>query len=337
MIVGSGASLDVSGTGTVNATSVHGMEMLSTGSGTVGKIPIDQGDGTSVWADPLVQGTKAEGAAIDNPVTIGGKDGSGNNKAFAVDSSGRPTVNVNGTVAISAASLPLPSGAATEVKQPALGTAGTPSSDVITVQGKTGMTAVKVDGSAVTQPVSASSLPLPTGASTSAKQPALGTAGTPSADVLTVQGAASMTALKVDGSAATQPVSVASLPLPTGAATESTLASLGATSSISHRVSAASNNAANIKSSAGTVMGWRIFNVADYSIYVKLYNKATSPTVGTDTPVQTIGVQAGTSADASGLGISYSTGISIAITKAITDADNTAVAASDCVVDIFYK
>ncbi len=39
---------------------------------------------------------------------------------------------------------------------------------------------------------------LPTGAATTAKQPALGTAGTPSADVLTVQGTASGTALNVD-------------------------------------------------------------------------------------------------------------------------------------------
>lgn len=58
-----------------------------------------------------------------------------------------------------------------------------------------------------TQPVSAASLPLPTGAATSAKQPALGTAGSASSDVITVQGIASMTALKVDGSAVTQPVS----------------------------------------------------------------------------------------------------------------------------------
>src|ERR1700730_9175482 len=47
---------------------------------------------------------------------------------------------------------------------------------------------------------------------TAAKQPALGTAGAASADVITVQGVASMTALKVDGSAVTQPVSAASLP-----------------------------------------------------------------------------------------------------------------------------
>ncbi|HET7150873.1 MAG TPA: hypothetical protein VFI60_05645 [Candidatus Acidoferrum sp.] len=64
-----------------------------------------------------------------------------------------------------------------------------------------------VDGSGVTQPISAASLPLPAGAATAAKQPALGTAGTPSADVISVQGVVSMTALKVDGSTVTQPVS----------------------------------------------------------------------------------------------------------------------------------
>lgn len=51
-------------------------------------------------------------------------------------------------------------------------------------------TAVPVSGTfwQATQPVSAASLPLPSGAATAAKQPAFGTAGTPSADVLTVQG-----------------------------------------------------------------------------------------------------------------------------------------------------
>src|SRR4029077_14577968 len=48
---------------------------------------------------------------------------------------------------------------------------------------------------------------LPTGAATAAKQPALGTAGTASADVITVQGIASMTALKVDGTGGTFPIS----------------------------------------------------------------------------------------------------------------------------------
>lgn len=71
----------------------------------------------------------------------------------------------------------------------------------------TGANALKVDNSAVTQPVSAIALPLPTGAATAAKQPALGTAGTASTDVLSVQGITSMTPLKIDGSAVTQPIS----------------------------------------------------------------------------------------------------------------------------------
>lgn len=85
------------------------------------------------------------------------------------------------TQPISAAALPLPAGASTSAKQPALGTAGSASSDVITVQGIASMTALKVDGSAVTQPVS----------------------GTVTANV---QGG-NATAVKVDGSAVTQPVS----------------------------------------------------------------------------------------------------------------------------------
>jgi len=79
-------------------------------------------------------------------------------------------------------------------------------SDVkITLDGET----VPVTGTfwQATQPVSASSLPLPTGAATAAKQPALGTAGTPSSDVISVQGITSMTPLKTDGSGVTQPVS----------------------------------------------------------------------------------------------------------------------------------
>ncbi len=46
-------------------------------------------------------------------------------------------------------------------------------------------------------PVSSASLPLPSGASTAAKQPALGTAGSASTDVITIQGIASMTKLLV--------------------------------------------------------------------------------------------------------------------------------------------
>jgi len=55
-----------------------------------------------------------------------------------------------------------------------------------------------------TQPVSAASLPLPTGAATAANQPGFGTAGTPSVNVVTIQGITGGTPQSV----ATNPVAV---------------------------------------------------------------------------------------------------------------------------------
>jgi hypothetical protein len=141
---------------------------------------------------------------ITNPEDITGGGGGGSSTITAPLGSKVSAQAVSVVVAsdqsavpVSAASLPLPTGAATAAKQPALGTAGSASADVLSVQGIASMTALKVDGSAVTQPVSAASLPLPSGAATAAKQPALGTAGSASADVVTVQGVASMKELLV--------------------------------------------------------------------------------------------------------------------------------------------
>jgi hypothetical protein len=89
------------------------------------------------------------------------------------------------------------------------------SSHVVPIMGASGGTVTANQGTAGVSawPISAAALPLPSGASTSAKQPALGTAGSPASDVITVQGATSMTALKVDGSGATQPVSAVGMSL----------------------------------------------------------------------------------------------------------------------------
>ena len=105
-----------------------------------------------------------------------------------------------------------------------------------------------------------------------------------------------------------------------------------------HTVSAAGTNAAIVKAAPGVVTGWKIYNNSGYPIYVKLFNKASAPVPGTDEPQQTIGVDAGLSDVSSpGPGVTYSAGIGIAIVKGIADSDSTAVAANDCVVDIFYQ
>lgn len=86
-------------------------------------------------------------------------------------------------------------------------------------QGTGGASAWKVDGSAVTQPVSAASLPLPTGAATSANQvtanSSLSSIDSKLTSPITVTGPLTDTQLR----ASAVPISAASLPLPTGAAT----------------------------------------------------------------------------------------------------------------------
>jgi hypothetical protein len=105
--------------------------------------------------------------------------------------------NVSGTVS-------LPTGAATSAKQPALGTAGTASADVITVQGITGGTALKVDGSGSTQPVSGTvTVQQTTASNLNAAVVGTGTAGTAATGVITVQGIASATPVIIKGDTAT--------------------------------------------------------------------------------------------------------------------------------------
>jgi hypothetical protein len=143
------------------------------------------------------------------------------------------------TWAITASSLPLPTGAASAANQ-ATEIASLASIDgkitacntgaVVIAAGSAVIGHVIVDSGTVAATQSgvwnvtniSGTVSLPTGAATAAKQPALGTAGTASADVITVQGITSMTALKVDGSAVTQPVSLTSTTITgTVAATQS--------------------------------------------------------------------------------------------------------------------
>lgn len=95
-------------------------------------------------------------------------------------------------------------------------------------------------------------------------------------------------------------------------------------------VSAASTNATNVKASAGKVMSLRLFNTAAYDVFFKFYDKASAPTVGTDTPSWTIPIKAGTGySNNFVLGDDFAIGIAYAITKLQADSDTTVVAAND--------
>jgi hypothetical protein len=95
-------------------------------------------------------------------------------------------------------------------------------------------------------------------------------------------------------------------------------------------VAAATTNATSLKASAGNIAAIDLFNVATYMVFLKLYNKASAPTVGTDIPVWTIPLPAsgGFSIDFS-QGEYFSTGIAFAITKLQADSDTTALVAGD--------
>jgi len=110
-----------------------------------------------------------------------------------------------------------------------------------------------------------------------------------------------------------------------------------APSSTYHVTSAASNNAAVVKASAGRVWSITLANTVASDRWVKLYNKATPPAPGTDVPVRAVKVPASGSVSFNfAAGSYFSAGIGVAIVAGAADSDNTAVAAGDVILDIDY-
>ena len=88
-------------------------------------------------------------------------------------------------------------------------------------------------------------------------------------------------------------------------------------------VTAASTNSAVVKATAGTLYEITISNPTATAAYVKLYNKTTAPTVGTDVPVLTQAVAAGATVALTfgQVGKRFATGIGIACTAAAAATD----------------
>ena len=106
-------------------------------------------------------------------------------------------------------------------------------------------------------------------------------------------------------------------------------------------ISAASTNATLVKNSNGTLGTLLLSNNTASLKWFRIFNKASAPTVGTDTPVINIPIQPNTTLDVSGgfAGLRLSTGIAYAITGGSASAavtDSTAVAAGDVTVNMTY-
>lgn len=206
-------------------------------------------------------------------------------------------------------------------------------------------TAWKVDGSAVTQPVSGTVSV--TGVATSAKQDTAQTAldaiktaveildntvaGTElQVDVLTMP----TTAVSQSGTWTVQPGNTANT---TPWLTTPTPATSGGLSI--YRTIDLDESEEEVKASAGQLFGWYLYNAAASARYLKFYNAtAANVTVGSTTPVLTIPVAAGAAANVEfSNGIAFGTAISVAVTTGLADADTGAPAANDFIINILYK
>lgn len=145
-----------------------------------------------------------------------------------------------------------------------------------------------------------------------------GTAGTPSAVVLSVQGVASGTNIPV----VLQPTTAG------GCTISSTLIASG-------------TNATPVKASAGQLYKIEVTNNSANIGYLKLYNTAGTPTAGSGTPVIRLmcpGNASGTGAFSTyDNGVAFGTGIGFTFTGGIADNDTTSVAASAFIVNLYYK
>jgi hypothetical protein len=104
------------------------------------------------------------------------------------------------------------------------------------------------------------------------------------------------------------------------------ISSGGATPTYQKFISATTTNATAVSSVPANISILHMENSGDGVRYVKFYNKASAPVVGTDVPLITIGIPAVSSSSftlPALIGIDFSIGISFAITLGAADSDTT--------------
>ncbi len=97
-----------------------------------------------------------------------------------------------------------------------------------------------------------------------------------------------------------------------------------------------------IKNSSGRLGMLTCSNINDQECFLKVYDKATAPTVGSDTPKFTFVVPGNTRGSGTNIpiplpGIAFSLGIGIGISTLAADNDTTAVTAGEVIINYAYK
>jgi hypothetical protein len=108
-------------------------------------------------------------------------------------------------------------------------------------------------------------------------------------------------------------------------------------------LSAASTNATSVTARATKLHGILVINTTPTLYYLKFYDKASAPTVGTDVPVLTVPIPASATgagiaaADVGGAdGAQFYLGLAFALTAGIADSD-TANAATGVAINLFTR
>jgi hypothetical protein len=161
-----------------------------------------------------------------------------------------------------------------------------------------------------------------------------------SCGIVDVNAACSGPAVMKDNSGSTFSMSLSTVPDGNCGSSMSPSAGSSGGASPSGVVAANSNNSTNLKASAGTVYGIQTSNIsASTPYYLKLYDKATAPTCGTDTPVKRILIPPsnGGNNGVFPVGIKFTLGIGFCIVTGIADNDNTAVPAATILSNIDWN
>lgn len=97
----------------------------------------------------------------------------------------------------------------------------------------------------------------------------------------------------------------------------------------------------SIKSTAGQVGGWALFNINASPRYLKIYNTSSAPVVGTTVPQIRLLIPGNTAGGGANVevanGISFTTGIGIGVTSGITDGDITFPTSNEVIINLLHK
>ncbi len=104
-------------------------------------------------------------------------------------------------------------------------------------------------------------------------------------------------------------------------------------------VSAGSTNATSVSTTPTVLHSIVVQNVNAAVRYIKLFDKASAPTVGTDTPVLNIGLQGSATGPSVSIVVNanFTLGLAFALVTGAALLNNSAVTASDVMLNLLYK